>query len=66
MAGLPVYRLKVTFAWWWPLYAYGLSFACGLMCREPDWTKVEAMARRATRVHVVREDDIDDGVADGE
>jgi hypothetical protein len=66
MARMPVYRCEVTLAWWWRFYEFGLVTVCIVMGCQPDLEKVAAVARKALRLRLVYEADLDDGVADGE
>lgn len=45
-------NFKVSLAWWWKLYCFGVAFMSGLTGQEPNWEKVNAMVRRAIRVKV--------------
>lgn len=47
-----VISIKVSVAWWWPLYAYGMVFTSMITGLEPDMTKVDRMARRAMRITI--------------
>jgi hypothetical protein len=46
-------KFRVSMAWWWKLYCFGICFASGLTRQEPDWDKVNAVAKRALRVKVL-------------
>lgn len=42
--------IKVTLAWWLPLYIRGVAIACALTGLEPDWGKVERVIHKAMRL----------------
>jgi hypothetical protein len=44
--------VRVTFAWWWPLYFLGVLTMCQLTGMRPDEERFTAVLRRATRVNV--------------
>lgn len=44
--------IKVTTAWWWPLYVAGLVTAACLTGAVPDMEKVERVALNAIRIKV--------------
>lgn len=41
--------IQIRLAWWFIPWLRGLLFFCGLMGREPDLKKVQAMVKRAIR-----------------
>ncbi|MDV5861385.1 hypothetical protein QM298_10745 [Pseudomonas mendocina] len=43
---------RVTFAWWWRPYVYGVAMTCWLTGLEPDWQKVYRMADKAIRIKI--------------
>ena len=43
-----VLSIELRIAWWWWPYLYGLVTVAVLTGCVPCWTKVEAVARRAT------------------
>lgn len=45
-------KLKITLAWWLPLYVKVLTLACMLTGLEPDWDKVERTVKRAVRMRL--------------
>lgn len=45
-------RIKVTVAWWWRLYVYGVIFTSMITGLEPDMDKVEAVILKALRTEV--------------
>jgi len=47
------YKITVYFAWWLPLYRWGIVTTVVLTNREPDWQKVEATIQRAVRIKVL-------------
>lgn len=42
--------IKVTLAWWLPLYVRGVAMMCALTGMEPDWEKVESVIHKAMRL----------------
>jgi hypothetical protein len=47
-----VIQVRVTFAWWWPIYFVGVLTMCQLTGLRPDEDRLAAVIRRATRVKV--------------
>lgn len=43
---------RVTFAWWWRPYVYGVALTCWLTGLEPNWSKVAAKMNKAARIHI--------------
>lgn len=48
-----VFEIKMSLAWWWPLYVAGLYFAVVTTGAKPDVEKITAMASRAVRIRLV-------------
>lgn len=44
--------IKVTTAWWWPLYVAGLVTAARMTGAIPDLDKVQRVALKAIRIKV--------------
>lgn len=45
--------LKVSFAWWLPLYLSGVWHFAWLTGAEPDWDKVSKKVASAARLEVI-------------
>ena len=45
-----VIKVKVYWAWWFPYYINTLLFFCEIFDAEPDYQKLERVAKRAVRV----------------
>lgn len=43
---------RVTFAWWWRPYVYGVAFMCWLTGMAPDPERVGYWMKRAARIHI--------------
>lgn len=52
MQALHSMKVKVSLAWWWRFYAFGLLTMVAITGLEPDWQKVEAMIMKAVRIRV--------------
>lgn len=44
--------IKVTLAWWLPLYVRGVALMCALTGLEPDWDRVQRVVKRAMRLKI--------------
>ncbi len=43
---------KISFAWWWRPYLYGLIATVWLTGMEPDWGKVRDKLNKAMRARI--------------
>ena len=43
---------RVTFAWWWRPYVYGVAFTCWLTGMQPDPERIGYWMKRAARIHI--------------
>lgn len=50
MANVSDLRIKIRFAWWWPLYSYGVLAMCYITRRMPDEDRLAYWCKRAIRI----------------
>lgn len=46
--------LRITMAWWWKPYVYGLATMAAITGREPNWERVNVWVKRAMKVRWTR------------
>lgn len=54
MANVSDLEVKISFAWWWRPYCYGLLAACWLTQRMPDEDRLAYWCKRAIRMRYDR------------
>jgi len=46
--------LRITMAWWWKPYVYGMATMAAITGREPNWERVNVWVKRAMKVRWTR------------